>query len=225
MRTSLTLNHTSVQLPRTDPLALLITASATIENPISGDVINDVIIHSAHASYADDRTGAPVRIDDESSSFAWSYLSGDTARVVTFTVAYSVSGIIDGQIERSVHNDTINFTIIAEPQHYWTGAVTQANLDALILSLSDSQISAVTDLTQRNNFTSPDTITYFGGAAGSTPSLYAVIIVDQSIVIDNLNSDGFPTTIDTHNDSTAGRTLYTTQAFLSEGSHNLTWRT
>lgn len=224
LRTSLTLNHNSVQLPRTDPLALLITASASIENPIAGDVINDVIIHSAHASYADGRTGAPVVISDSSSAFAWSYQSGDTAQVVTFTVSYSVSGIIDGELERSVHNETINFNIIAEPQHYWTGAITAGDLTSLMSSLSDSTIGNIPRLTQRDNFSSPDSITYNGGAVGSTPSLYAAIVVPQAVLITSLRAEGFYVSITSHNDSTAGRTLYVSEAFLSEGPHNLTWR-
>ena len=225
LRTSLTLNTNTIQLPRLGTVIITGTVSASIENPIAGDVINDVIIHSVHSSYADDRTGTPTVVSDTESRFAWNFQVGDPAQVVTFTVSYSVNGVIDGQIERSNHTETINLTIIAEPQHYWAGAVNQSNLDALTVSLADNQINSISGLTRRDNFTSPTTIEYNGGGAGATPSLYAVIVVDQSINITSLNSDGFPTTISSFNDSTTGRTIYTTEAFLSEGTHSLTWRT
>ena len=225
LRTSLTLSQNSIQLPRLGTVIITGTVSASIESPIAGDVINDVIIRSVHSSYADDRTGTPTVVSDTESRFAWNFQVGDPAQVVTFTVSYSVNGVIDGQIERSNHTETINLTIIAEPQHYWAGAVNQSNLDALTVSLADNQINSISGLTRRDNFTSPATIEYNGGGAGATPSLYAVIVVDQSINITSLNSDGFPTTISSFNDSTTGRTIYTTEAFLSEGTHSLTWRT
>ena len=222
LRTTLTLNHTSVQLPRLGVLPLLITVSANIENPISGDVINDVIIHSAHSSYADDRTGAPVRINDTSSSFAWSFNPGDPAQVVTFTVSFSVSGVIDGELAVSQHTETINFSIIAEPQHFWTGTVTLPQLNTLTTTLADNELNNIPAITRRDNFVSPFTLEYNGG---TTPSVYPVIIVDQNIAITSLRVEGIGVTLSSFNDSTTGRTIYTTEGFLSEGPHNLTWRT
>ena len=227
LRTSVTLSPNSLQLPRLGTVPVTGTVSASIENAVAGDVINDVIIHSVHSSYADDRTGSPVVVDDRTSTFAWNFQAGDPAQVVTFTVSFSVSGVIDGQVERSVHTETVNLSIIAAPVLFWTGAITQPDLDTLstTTNLADNIIAGIPRLTQRENFSSPYTLEYDGGAAGATPSLYAAIIVDQSILITSLRAEGISVTIESHNDSTAGRTLYVSQALLSEGPHNLTWRT
>ena len=222
LRTSLTLDTNRIQLPHGN-LPITGTVSASIENALAGDAINNVTIRSVHSSYADDRTGSITVVDNMSSTFAWNFEAADAAQVVTFTVAYSVNGIIDGGVERNVHTDTVTLTIAAAPQHYWTGAVTQAELDSLESSLADDTIANIPAITQRDNFVSPLTLEYNGGAAGSTPSLYPVIIVDQSIVITSLRAEGIVQTITSSSDS--GRTLYTTEAFLSEGPHNLTWRT
>ena len=221
LRTSLTLDTNRIQLPHGN-LPITGTVSASIENALAGDVINDVIIHSAHSSYADDRTGSITVVDNMSSTFAWNFEAADVAQVVTFTVAYSVTGTIDGGVERTVHTDTVNLTIAAEPQHYWTGSVTQTELDLLTSSLADSVIDGISNITERDNFVSPFTLEYNGG---STPSLYPILIVDESIVINSLRAEGIVVTLVPTNDPDAGRTIYTTEGFLSEGPHNLTWRT
>ena len=128
LRTSVTLSPNSIQLPRLGTVIVTGSVSASIENPLTGDVINDVIIHSVHSSYEDSRTGTPTVVSDTESTFSWNFQVGDPAQVVAFTVSYSVSGIIDGQIERSVHNDTVTLPIIAEPQHFWTGTVSYTHL-------------------------------------------------------------------------------------------------
>ena len=139
---------------------------------------------------------------------------------MTFTASFSVSGIIDGELAVSQHTETINFSIIAEPQHYWTGSVTQPELDSLVNSLADNIINGISAITQRDNFVSPLTLEYDGG---STPSVYPIIIVDQSIQIASLRVEGIGVTLSSHTNS--GRALYTTEGLLSEGPHNLTWRT
>ena len=225
MRTSISFSPNSIQEPIFGTNVVTGTVSARIENAGDNDAVTSVTINSVHSSYADDRVGTPVIIDAMSSSFPWNVQVGDLPQTVVFTVAYTVTYNIDGVNDLHHFTDTVNFNIIAEPEHYWTGAITQANLNALTTSLADNQINNIAGLTRRDNFSSPATITYNGGAAGSTPSLYAVIVVQQAIAISTLNSDGFPTSISSFNDSTTGRTIYTTEAFLSEGSHILTWRT
>ena len=222
LRTSLTLSQNSVQLPILGTGPITGTVSATIDNPVAGDDINNVTIHSVHSSYADDRTGSPVVVNDETSTFAWNYQAGDSARVVTFTVSYTVSGVIDGELNVSHHTDTIDFTIIAEPQHFWTGTVTLPQLNTLTTTLADNELNNIPAITRRDNFVSPFTLEYNGG---TTPSVYPVIIVDQSIAITSLRVEGIGVTLSSFNDSTTGRTIYTTEGFLSEGPHNLTWRT
>ena len=225
LRTSLTVSPNSIQLPRLGTVIVTGSVSASIENPIAGDVINDVIIHSVHSSYADDRTGSITVVSDTESTFAWNFQVGDPAQVVTFTVSYSISGIIDGQIERSVHNETVTLPIIAEPQHFWTGTVTQAQLNTLTTSLADNELNNILSITRRDNFVSPFTLEYDGGAVGAAPSLYPVLIVDQTILITSLRAEGISLSLSSFNDSTTARTIYTTEGFLSEGPHNLTWRT
>ena len=225
LRTSITFSPTSVQEPLFGTTVVRGTVSASIENAGATDAVTSVTINSVHSSYADDRLGTPVVVDAMSSRFPWSVQAGDLPQTVVFTVAYTVTYTIDGVNDLHHFTETANFNIIAEPEHYWTGAITQANLNALTISLADNQINNIAGLTRRDNFSSPATITYNGGVPGSTPSLYAVIVVQQDIAISTLNSDGFPTSISSFNDSTTGRTIYTTEAFLSEGSHILTWRT
>ena len=225
LRTSLSLSPSSIQLPRLGTVVVTGTVSASLDNPSAGDVINDVTINSVHSSYQDGRTSISGRVSDTSSRFTWNYQVGDPIQTVTFTVSFSVNYVVDGASNTNHFTREINLPIIAEPQHYWTGTVDQANLNLLTASLADNRINSIVGITRRDNFTSPFTLEYNGGAVGSTPSLYPVLIVDQSIMITSLRTEGFSVSLSSFNDSTTGRTIYTTEAFLSAGPHNLTWRT
>ena len=228
LRVNLALSQSSIQLPILGTRPITGTVTSEIVDSQTGDVINDTIITSVHSSYADDRISGPVVVSDTESRFIWSATTADNqARTITFTVSGSVNYVIGTQRMTHAFNETINLTLVAAPVLFWTGAITQADLDTLstTTNLADNIIAGIPRLTQRENFSSPYTLEYNGGAAGATPSLYAAIIVDQSILITSLRAEGISVTIESHNDSTAGRTLYVSQALLSEGPHNLTWRT
>ena len=228
LRLSLTLSDTSIQLPILGTRPITGTVTSEIVDSQTGDVINDTIITSVHSSYADDRISGPVVVSDTESRFIWSATTADTtARTITFTVSGSVNYVIGTQRMTHAFNETINLTLVAAPVLFWTGAITQPDLDTLstTTNLADNIIAGIPRLTQRENFSSPYTLEYDGGAAGATPSLYAAIIVDQNINIASLRAEGISLSISSHNDSTVGRTLYVTEGLLSEGPHNLTWRT
>ena len=166
-------------------------------------------------------------VSDTRSRFTWTVDPSDTARAITFTVSVRVNYVIGGQVMVHTFTETANLTLVAAPVPFWTGALTQTDLDTLTVAtnLADNIINSIPRLTQRGNFSSPFTLEYNGGAAGSTPSLYAAIIVSQDIQITSLRAEGISVSTSSHNDSTAARTLYVSEALLSEGPHNLTWRT
>ena len=221
------MSQSSIQLPILGAQTITGTVTAEIVDSAAGDVINDTIIRSVHSSYEDSRTSSPTVVSDTQSRFTWAAQPSDTARTITFTVSGTVNYVVGAQ--RMTHNftETVNLVLIAEPVLFWTGAITQADLDTLTVStnLANNTIASIPRLTQRENFSSPFTLEYDGGAPGSTPSLYPAIIVDQSILITSLRAEGISLSISSHNDSTAARTLYVTEGLLSEGPHNLTWRT
>ena len=227
LRVSLALSQSSIQLPILGAQTITGTVTAEIVDSVAGDVINDTIIRSVHSSYEDSRTSSPTVVSDTQSRFTWAAQPSDTARTITFTVSGTVNYVVGAQ--RMTHNftETVNLVLIAEPVLFWTGAITQADLDTLTVStnLANNTIASIPRLTQRENFSSPFTLEYDGGAPGSTPSLYPAIIVEQSIQIRTLRAEGISLSISSHNDPTAGRTLYVTEGLLSEGPHNLTWRT
>ena len=86
-------------------------------------------------------------------------------------------------------------------------------------ALSDAEITAA--LTEMSDFSSPFTMNYTGSGSNLHPALY----VPQAFAITSVRSEGFVLDFESENEPAAQRTLYVTRFPLSDGPHNITWRT
>ena len=228
LRTSIAFDPTSVSEPISGTNVVRGIVSARIDNGTVNDTINSVTINSVHSSFADDRVGTPEVIDAMSSRFPWNVQVGDAPQTVVFTIAYTVTYTIDGVSELHHFTDNVNFSIIAAAVPFWRGTLNQSQITALT-SLDDASLNAV--LTRVNsNFTSPYTSTYTGTVGpddpnNPVPDVFAALVVQQDIAIQTLRSEGFLVSFSSQNDAGAERTFYVSEAPLSNGPHDVTWRT
>ena len=228
LRTSIAFDPTSVSEPISGTNVVRGIVSARIDNGTVNDTINSVTINSVHSSFADDRIGTPEVIDAMSSRFPWNVQVGDTPQTVVFTIAYTVTYTIDGVSELHHFTDNVNFSIIAAAVPFWRGTLNQSQITALTF-LDDASLNAV--LTRVNSdFTSPYTSTYTGTVGpddpnNPVPDVFAALVVQQDIAIQTLRSEGFLVSFSSQNDAGAERTFYVSEAPLSNGPHDITWRT
>lgn len=213
---------TSIQLPIGGTQTVTATATAEIRDGASGDIVNSVEITSAHATLNNGNItiNNPNPLTD-TSTFTWTVgASQTTATTVTFTCTFTVRYTIASTTMENTFNRTVNLPIVEAPVSFWSGTLTTAQYDSLS-SLTDAQVQ--TALTEMSNFSSPFTSEYNGGSTSG--QLHAAIYVPQSVVISSVRSEGFVLEFDSQNISTANRTIYVTRYPLSDGPHNLTWRT
>ena len=213
---------TSITLPILGTQTVTATATATIRDAASGDVVNTVMITSAHATL--DNDSITIRNPDpltDTTTFTWTVGPTQTAATtVTFTCGFTVNYTIGGDTMTNSFNMTANLPIIAAPVPFWTGTLTDAQI-ADLDALSDAQIRAA--LTEMNNFSAPFTNAYTGAAPPT--NLHAALYVPETFAITQVVSEGFVLQFESENEQAAARTLYVTRFPLSDGTHNVTWRT
>ena len=213
---------TSITLPILGTQTVTGTATAMIRDGASRDIVNTVEITSVHATL--NNGNITIRNPDpltDTTTFTWTVGNTQTtATTVTFTCSFTVNYTIDGNTLQHSFTETANLPIIAAPVPFWTGTLTDtqvADLDAL----SDAQIRAA--LTEMSNFSAPFTSAYTGAAAPT--NLHAALYVPQEFAITQVVSEGFVLEFESENEPAASRTLYVTRGPISEGTHNVTWRT
>ena len=220
--TSFTISPTSITLPILGTQTATATAMAMIRDGASGDIVNSVEITSAHATL--NNGNITIRNPDpltDTSTFTWTVgPTQTTATTVTFTCTFAVSYTIGGNTMTNTFNRTVNLPIIAAAVPFWTGTLTDTQISDLT-ALSDAEIRAA--LNERSDFSSPFTAAYTGAAAPT--NLHAALYVPQSFAITSVVSEGFVLEFESENEPAASRTLYVTRGPLSEGTHNITWRT
>ena len=213
---------TSITLPIIGTRTLTATATAMIRDAAVGDTVNTVEIQSAHSSLLNDNI--TIRNPDpltDTTTFTWTVGTSVTEAVdVEFTCVFTVNYTIDGDTLQHSFTRTATLRIVAPPVPFWTGTLTDAQI-ADLTALSDAEITAA--LTERSNFSSPYTLAYTGAAAPT--NLHAALYVNENFNITSAVSEGFVLDIESQNEPAASRTLYVTRFPLTDGTHNVTWRT
>ena len=196
--------------------------TAMIRDGGASDDVNTVEINSVHATLNNGnvviRNPSPLT---DATTFTWTVgpLSSG-AQVVTFTCSFTVNYTIDNVTMEHSFTETANLTIADAPVSFWTGTLTDTQISDLT-ALSDAEITAA--LNEMSDFSAPFTSSYTGAAAPT--NLHAALYVPESFVITQVVSEGFVLEIESENEPAASRTLYVTRGPLSEGTHNITWRT
>ena len=216
------LDVNNIQLPVLGTNSITATAGALVRDAQSGDQVNSVVITSAHATANNGsiviRNATPPNTQ---SDFTWTYGTTLQPQVLTFTCVFTVNYTIDSVTMEHSFTRTENLEVIAEPEHYWFGTISQSVFDGRA-ALTNAAIESL--LTRQDNFTSPETLDYTGAAAPT--NVYAALYLGGGTTITEARVEGLISTfVSVTPADGSGRRLWIVDDPVSAGTHSVEWRT